>query len=63
MGAPPKLLEDTWKHDEEHLAPLDPETDDRKTGDLSRLPKKISRENWDDPKTLGFKECVVPRRP
>lgn len=58
LGAPPKLLEDTWKHDEPHLASLDPEDDHRETGDLGRLPDKITRENWDDPKTLGFKECV-----
>jgi len=55
LGAPAKLLDDTWAHDEPHLAPLDPEGRDE-TGDLSRLPEAITRENWDDPSTLGFKE-------
>ncbi|RSH81577.1 hypothetical protein EHS25_006199 [Saitozyma podzolica] len=53
LGAPAKLLEDTWAYDEPHLVSLDPEAGDRKT-DMSKVPKEVTRENWDDPKYLAF---------
>jgi hypothetical protein len=58
LGAPAKLLEDTWAYDEPHLVSLDPEAGDRKT-DMSKVPKEVTRENWDDPKYLAFEGCVV----
>ena len=53
LGAPPQLLEDTWENDSSHLVSLDPHGSDREV-DLSRVPDKITRDNWDDPAHLGF---------
>ena len=57
LGAPSRLLEDTWKHDGSHLVSLDPEGSDRKV-DLSKVPKDITRDNWDDPAYLAFDGLV-----
>ncbi|EIW70851.1 hypothetical protein TREMEDRAFT_28974 [Tremella mesenterica DSM 1558] len=56
LGAPSKLLEEVWEHDRSHLVSLDPSGKDRHEN-LKKVPEKITRENWDDPKYLGVKAC------
>jgi hypothetical protein len=56
LGAPPKLLEDVWTYDRQHLVSIDPKSGDHKV-QFEHVPEKpITSGNWDDPQYLGRKE-------
>ncbi|KAL0250754.1 hypothetical protein I308_102970 [Cryptococcus tetragattii IND107] len=58
FGAPPKLIHDCWNHDKRHLVSLDPAGPDRKDVDETKVPKRITREDWGN--YLGNKGCYGP---
>ncbi|KAK4687208.1 hypothetical protein P7C73_g2910, partial [Tremellales sp. Uapishka_1] len=57
LGATPKLLEETWAHDQRDLTSIDPR--ERGVGE-EKVPPAITRENWSDPRWLGQKEAFLP---
>ncbi|WVF71677.1 hypothetical protein IAT40_006485 [Kwoniella sp. CBS 6097] len=55
LGAPAKLIRDTWDHDRPHLVSLDPGDKERKDVDVKDVPDKIDASNWGDRRYVGVK--------